>query len=312
MKFSGRLIFFRAARAIEQNPDEILDVNETDYVIEIAFVDWYARTLRDGDNFHHVFERGVRGQRVNVRTRNHDFAHLNIAEIHRALNETFFDRLEDAALARLLHENAKLFGRADGRVALRYFYAERLNELARDAVEQQNGPSKCAQEPAERARDEQSDTFGVGKAQTFRHKLAKHDLQCRQQKKCEQKSEAMFDERSVTSGHPRKKGIQKIRQRKLAKIPEGKTCQRDSDLHAGNDRAHVCDEKLDDARAGVALLDELPDTRLPYGDKREFDGREERVDRNEHKNDEEMEGDHWSESNITGIESPSARVAAAT
>jgi hypothetical protein len=25
-----------------------------------------------------------------------------------------------------------------------------------------------------------------------------------------------------------------------------------------------------------------------------------------------MEGDHWSESNITGIESPSARVASAT
>ena len=39
MKFRGRLIFFRSARAIEQNPDEILDVNETDYVIEIAFVD---------------------------------------------------------------------------------------------------------------------------------------------------------------------------------------------------------------------------------------------------------------------------------
>ncbi len=120
--------------------------------------------------------------------------------------------------------------------------------------------------------------------------------------KCDQKSEAVFDEGSVASGNSREKGIQKVRQRKLAKISEGEARQRDSDLHAGNDRAHVRDEELDNARARVALLDELPNTRLPYGDEREFDGREERVDRDEHKNDEEMEGDHWSESNITGIE----------
>ena len=249
---------------------------------------------------------------MNVRTRDHDFAHLNIAEIHRALNETFFHGLQDSAFARLLDENAKLFGGADSGVALRYFYAERLDKFAGDAVEQQNSPSKCAQEPAERARDQQSDTFGVGKTQTFRHELAKHNLQCRQQNESDQKSEAMFDERSVASGNSREKGIQKVRQRKLAKISEGKARQRDSDLHARNDRAHVCDEKLDNARTRIALLDELPNTRLPYGDQREFDGREERINRDEHEDDEEMEGDHWSESNITGIESPSARVASAT
>src|SRR6185437_15727928 len=58
-------------------------------------------------------------------------------------------------------------------------------------------------------------------------------------KEMRSESEGVFDEGSVASGNSREKRVQKVRQRELAKISEGEARQRDSDLHAGNDRAHV-------------------------------------------------------------------------
>lgn len=261
-------------------------MHEADDVIERAVVNRNARALRDGNHFHDVFERRIRRQGVNIRARNHDFAHLNVAEVHRALNKTLLDGLEDAALARLLDENSQLLGGTHGPVALRHFYAEGLDEPARDAVEKPDGPAKRPQKPTERASNEESDALGMGQAQAFRDELSENDLQRGQQNEREEKRETVIDDRSVTSGDADEKWTEEIGESELAEIAKREACQSDSDLYAGNDRAHVGDQKLDDARAHVTLLNELANARMPNRDERKFDGGKKCVNGDEGENDE--------------------------
>ncbi len=78
LKVRGSLVLFGPPRAVQQNPDHILDVHEAEDMVERSLVHRNAGALRDGDHFHHVFERRVRGQRMNVRARHHNFAHLHV------------------------------------------------------------------------------------------------------------------------------------------------------------------------------------------------------------------------------------------
>src|SRR5690348_1193789 len=130
LKFDGRLVLFGFARAIEQDPEQIFDVHEAENMIDGSFVNRNARALRDGDDFHDVFERGVGGQRVNVGARDHDFANLHVAEIHRAVNEFFLGGLKDAAFAGLFDKNAQFFGGTNRGVRARSFHAEDFDEAA--------------------------------------------------------------------------------------------------------------------------------------------------------------------------------------
>src|ERR1700733_6076414 len=61
IKFGERLMIFGAARAIEEDPDHVFDVDEAEDVVERAFVHGDARALGGGEHGHGVFESGGGG-----------------------------------------------------------------------------------------------------------------------------------------------------------------------------------------------------------------------------------------------------------
>ena len=121
-------------------------MHEAEDVVERAFVDGDARALRGGEHAHCVFERRVDGQRVHVGARNHHFADLDLAQLHRALNEFHFGGGNQAAVARLLHHHLQFFGGTHQGMAVRRDDAERADDLFGDAVEQIDGPAESVAE----------------------------------------------------------------------------------------------------------------------------------------------------------------------
>src|ERR1700722_3630315 len=74
----------------------------------------------------------------------------------------------------------------------------------------------------------------------------------------------------------------------FAEIAEREAGDGNANLHTGNDSTQVADEVFDDFGAGVALFDQLADTRKPDGDQRKFRRREKRVHA-----DQENDAEDW-------------------
>ena len=110
MKSGGGWCSSARANAIEKNPDHVLDVNEAEYVVERAFVNWNPRSLCSGEHAHRVFERCVDRKRMNIGARHHHFADFDLAQFHRALNEFHFGGGNQAAVVGLLDHHLQLFG----------------------------------------------------------------------------------------------------------------------------------------------------------------------------------------------------------
>src|SRR6185437_4015106 len=110
MEIGGGRTPVGAMRPFQQQPDHILDVNKTEYVIERAFVDGQARTLGGGEHAHHFLNAGAFRKGVNIRARHHHLAHLHAAQLHRVLHEFGFGGGQKAAIARLLEHDLELFG----------------------------------------------------------------------------------------------------------------------------------------------------------------------------------------------------------
>src|SRR5271156_1044902 len=119
IKFGERLMIFGAARAIEEDPDHVFYMDEAEDVVERAFVHGNAGALRGGEHGHGVFESGGGGEGVDVRARDHDFAGLNLAELHRGLNEFYFGGGKQAAVAGLLDHYLQLFRGTDQGMTVR-------------------------------------------------------------------------------------------------------------------------------------------------------------------------------------------------
>src|ERR1700679_2010011 len=119
IEFSERLAIFGAAGAIEQDPDHVLDMDKAQNVVERALEHGYARALRGGEHGHGVFQGGRDGEGVNVGARDHDFSGLNLAEFHRRLNEFYFGRGKQAAVASLLDHHLQFFGGTHESVTVR-------------------------------------------------------------------------------------------------------------------------------------------------------------------------------------------------
>ena len=171
-----------AARAIEQQPDHVLDVNEAEDVVERAFVNGNARALRGGEHAHGFFEARLGGQRVHVRARHHHFAHLHLAQLHRVLNEFRFarraarrGRAPAGSSPAVLRPSAPACGcAARRRPARRRFF--RTVPSSRSIAQR-----KVLQKPVKRPRDKQRDALGAREAQSLGNQLAENDLQKREQ-----------------------------------------------------------------------------------------------------------------------------------
>ena len=229
---------------------------------------------------------------MHVRPRHHHLAHLNLAQLHRALNELHLRGRHQAAVARLLDHHLQLFGGANERVAVGRDHAERAHHPFGNSIEQINRPAERVQKPLKRARDQQRHAFGARQAQALGDKLAQHDLQHGQQPERDHERDAVRYHRRP---RPRDRRNQRTQERGKGKFPdvsEQEARDGDADLHAGNHAAQVTQQMLDDLGARVAFFHQLTHARKPNGDQGKFRRGKECVHADEKQNNEKSKNNH--------------------
>src|SRR6185437_8585356 len=170
--------------------------------------------------------------------------------------------------------------------------AEPADEPFREAVEQINGKAERLQEPRERARDQKGDALGAREAEAFGNEFAEDDLEKRQQGEGKNYGGGVGRDRRPGPRNLGHGGGDDTDERRLAKIAEQKAGNRDADLHAGNDAAHIGEERFHNAGARVAALDELAHAREPHRHERKLGGRKKGVDADQQENREKLQRDH--------------------
>ncbi len=156
-------------------------MHETENLIFGAAKDGDTRALRGSEGAQDFVKRGLSGQGVHVRTRNHDFADLYLAELDGADNEFFFARGEEAALASLLNLNLQLFGGMHRARDLGLCNPKGLYDRTGNTVKQIDGPAKSRQEPGKRPRDQQRHALRARQADGLWHEFADDYVQSAEQ-----------------------------------------------------------------------------------------------------------------------------------
>lgn len=295
MKIGGWKPFLSAADAVEKNPEQVLDVDETENVVEGAFVYGNAGALSGGDDGHGLFERSGDGESMNVRTRDHDFANLDFTELHGGLDEFDFAGGNEAAFASLLDEDLKLLDGTDQSVAGRRRNAEKADEAGGSGIEEVDGPTESVEKPIERAGDEESDAFGAGETESLRDELAKDDFQSGEETESDNQSDAVSEHGGPGTRDFSDKRADNVGKSDFTDVAEEKADNSDAYLNAGHDAVEIGEKSFDDPRAGVTLFDKLVNAGGPDGDERKFGGGEKGVDEDEKKDTKEMERDHGAE-----------------
>ena len=101
---------------------------------------------------------------MDVGTRHHYFAHLNLVQLHGCLNKFHFGRRQQAAILGLLDHHLQFFGGTYQRVTVRRHDAQRANYFFSEAVQQIDGPAKRVKKPMEWPSDNQCNAFGAREA----------------------------------------------------------------------------------------------------------------------------------------------------
>src|SRR5258705_4019047 len=123
-----------------------------------------ARTLRGGKNFHNFVERRFDREGVHVRTGDHDFPDLQLAQLDGTENKLFFPDGEQSPFAGLLNLNLQLLRGMGNAVAAWLHNAKRADNGAGDAIKEVDGPSEGVEEPCKRARNHEGDAFSASQA----------------------------------------------------------------------------------------------------------------------------------------------------
>ena len=267
-------------------------MDEAEDVVERAFVDRDARALGGGKDGHDFFEGGLDREDMEVGARNHDFADLKLTQLDGALNEFFFARGEQTALAHLSNEDLQLFGGVNERVGLRGADAHGADKHLRGVVEKHNRPTENAQEPTQGAGDEKRHALGALEAEAFGDKLAQDDVHEGEQQKGENHGDGVGNDDGPGAGHPAEATEKNLREGALADDAQGEAGDGDANLYAAEDTVEVAEKLLDNEGAGVALLDELLDASDADGNESELGGHEEGVEAGEEEDAEEAKEEH--------------------
>ena len=287
-KLRQRLPILRTPRALQQNPNHVLDVHESQNLIERIFIHGNPRALGRREHGHGVVQIGAGRQRMHIRPRDHHFAHLHLPQFHRRLNKFHFGRRQQSAVPRLLHHHLQLFGRPHQSVAVRRHHPQRQNDFFRETIEQIDGPAKRIQKPLKRAGNQQRHPLGPRQAQTLRHQFAQHHLQNRQQPKGHHQRNRVRRQRRPRTRNRQQQRAQHFRQGHFPEIPQRQTRQGNSHLHSGHDPRQIAQQLFHDFRPRVALLHKLADARLAHRHQRKFRSGEKCVDTNQRENSEEL------------------------
>jgi hypothetical protein len=95
--------------ALDYHAKKILDVDETDGVVERALINGNAGSLGARKELDGFFQSGFHRKRMDVGARHHDLADLELAKLEGALDVAFFVRSQKPALARLLDDDLQFF-----------------------------------------------------------------------------------------------------------------------------------------------------------------------------------------------------------
>src|SRR5206468_1890205 len=236
------------AFAIEKDPNHIFDMNEAEDVVQVAAINRNARTLRGGENTHHLIEIRFHGERVYVRARNHDFAHLNLSKLHGAENEFFFAGGDQAAFTGLLNLDLEFLGGMRNAVNLSGGNSQGLHNRAGNPVEKMDGPAKSAQEPPEGHGYQQGHALGTGEADSLGNQFPDDYVQCAEESKCTGQCNGMSSESGVGSKIGRPDGLKHFCKRSFAERTNRQARKGDAELHDGNDTMQIAEDRFDNAR----------------------------------------------------------------
>src|SRR6202166_4339797 len=128
-------------------------MNKAENVIHGAAIDRDTRALRGCKDFHDLVERRFDREGVHVRTGDHDFADLQLAEFDGAENKLLFSDREQSTFAALLNLYLKFFGGMGNTMAGGPHDAKHANDGAGDAVKKIDGPAERVEKPGEGASD---------------------------------------------------------------------------------------------------------------------------------------------------------------
>ena len=121
--------------------------------------------------------RLLRREEVHVGPRDHDFAHLHLAEFDGADDKFFFAGRQQAPLTGLLNLNLQFFGGVRGAVHCRLGTPSALHDRRRKRHRAGRWPSEMSCRNQENGRAiEQSDAFGARQADGLGHEFANHDV----------------------------------------------------------------------------------------------------------------------------------------
>ena len=267
-------------------------MNEAENVIHGAAIDRDARALRGGKDFHDFLERRFYWKCMHVRTGDHDFTDLQLAEFDGAENELLFSDREQSPFAGLLNLYLKFFGGMGNTMAGGPHDAKHANDGAGDAVKKIDGPAERVEKPGEGASDHEGDAFGASEADGFGYQFAENHVDGAEDREGKSEGGGMGEEEHAHAAVGRQDALEEFCESGLAQGADGKAGQRDADLDAGNDAVKIGEELLDDLGLSASLGHQLANTRKAYGDQRELDGGEEAVQGHQHENSDDPDEEH--------------------
>src|SRR5713101_6416182 len=279
-------------------------MDEAEDVIGGTAKDRDARALGGGEEGHDVVEGGFDGKSVHIRTRDHDFADLELAEFDGAENKFFFAGSEETLFAGLLDLDLQFLRGVGEAVAGVRADAEGLDDGAGDAVEQIDGPAKGLEEPPEGPGDEKGDAFGLREADAFGDEFAEDNVNGAEEDEGEGESDGVHEEEHADAAFRGHDVLNEFGEGGFAERAESQAGEGDTELHARDDAVEIAEERFHDFCLGVALDDQLADAREADSDKRKFNGGEKAVQHHEHEHCNQAKQKH------AVRESPSGSVAA--
>ena len=210
--------------------------------------------------------------------RHHHVRGLLVGEVEHLVEHLALVLLDLAVRRRHLEQHLQLGLRVRLPLRQRGIDADRaLRRIAR-SLQEPDQRLEDEEEGAHRNRDAERDPLGVAEREALRHELTDDDVHERD----DQEREQDRDERAEVHA-------EQVRQHLLADRADRERCERDAELHRGDEMRRVAGDLHHRAGGAAPLVDELLQPRAAHGDERVLGRDEEAVQQDQNGDGEKLE-----------------------
>ena len=222
----------------------------------------------------------------------HHVGDLLVGEVEDLVDHLLLAALDLALLRRAREQHPQLGLRVGLVLGARRLLAERAQHELGRALQQPDQRPKHEEEAAHRRRDGERRPLGMAERDPLRHELADHDVE-------EGDDQQREDRRRANVAMHR---LEEVREHRLAEGADRQRGERDAELHRRDELRRVAVILQHGARAAVALALELADARAPRRDEAVLGRHEERVQQDQAREGEQLEGEGHPRCAATGAQ----------